>query len=254
LRVGKEVKKRSAVDDLGVIVDHKSLTVRQKLSDAVADYMMSHDHDVNMALRRLQTTATVIIDNMAPLSILLASKGKAYHLPRVALPKQLFRKNVLSETEITVGKHAGIIRKELGRGAYGIIFLMDISSSQQKNDLAIKVQSPTDSLAWEFEVLRRLENRFPSKSMSFRYSFPRPFSIVSLADGGIMSMCAASKSGLNLVDLTNFYKLKLGEVVPEVIALHYTSVALRIVEELHWHGMILVRIRGLRELSTGKNS
>jgi hypothetical protein len=52
LRVGKEVKKRSAVDDLGVIVDHKSLTVRQKLSDAVADYMMSHDHDVNMALRQ----------------------------------------------------------------------------------------------------------------------------------------------------------------------------------------------------------
>lgn len=221
-----------------------SNVTEHRLSDVaqvnVEKYKAAHHHDVVMSLRRLQTDATVTTDSRAPLSSLLLSKGQAFHLPSVALPKQLCRKRTISDTEVSVGKHCGVVRKELGRGAYGVIFLMESTeSSQQIDGLAIKVQSPTDSLAWEFEILKRLECRFPSKSVSFAYSFPRPFSIVSLADGGIMSMSAASKSGLNLVDLSNFYKRKMGEMVPEVIALHYTSVALRIIEELHWHGLIL---------------
>jgi hypothetical protein len=251
LPLEKEVKKPSTVD--GIAVDNESQVQGQRGSDTASEYNMSHNHDVNMALRRLQTTATVTSDSSAPLSTLLVSKGKAFHLPRVTLPKKLFRKSVVSETEIMLGKHVGKIRKELGRGAYGIIFLMEISSGQQQHDLAIKVQSQTDSLAWEFEVLKRLESRFPMDAVHLKYSFPRPFSIVSLADGGIMSMSAASKSGLNLVDLSNFYKLKFGEVVPEIVALHYTSVALKIVEELHWDGMILVRISGL-QLQQGSKS
>ncbi|KAG7364896.1 Mad3/BUB1 homology region 1 domain containing protein [Nitzschia inconspicua] len=215
----------------------------QRLSDTAqvpaTEYKIVHDHDVVMSLRRLQTTSTVTTDNRAPLSTLLVTKGQAFHLPSIALPKQLCRKRTIVDAEISVGKHSGIVRKELGRGAYGIIFLMDIAGGTKNHDLAIKVQSPTDSLAWEFEILKRLESRFPSKMTNYSYSFPRPFSIVSLADGGIMSMSAASKTGLNLVDLSNFYKLKLGEMVPEVVAMHYTSITLRIVEELHWHGMVL---------------
>jgi hypothetical protein len=229
---------------------HDSKAPQQRLSDAAQvpamEYKKAHDRDVTMSLRRLQKISTFTTDNRAPLSTLLVSKGQSFQLPNISLPKQFCRKPKVSDTEVTLGKHSGIIRKELGRGAYGIIFLMEISDSDQQRDLAIKVQSPTDSLAWEFEILQRLESRFPSASKNFHYSFPRPFSIVSLADGGIMSMSAASRSGLNLVDLSNFYKLKLGEMVPEVIALHYTSVALQIVEDLHWHGMILVsfNVRG----------
>lgn len=241
----KEVKRQSNnVATTTAAGGEEPKVTEQRLSEVAKvnseKYKAAHHHDVAMSLRRLQTDATVTTDSRAPLSSLLLSKGQAFHLPTVALPKQLCRKKAISDTEVSVGKHSGVVRRELGRGAYGVIFLMESTeSSQQTNGLAIKVQSPTDSLAWEFEILKRLESRFPSKSVSFAYSFPRPFSIVSLADGGIMSMSAASKSGLNLVDLSNFYKLKLGEMVPEVIALHYTSIALRIVEELHWHGMIL---------------
>jgi hypothetical protein len=176
----------------------------------------------------------------------LISTGRTFHFPSISLPKQLRRKQTTSNTEVTVGKHTGIVHKELGRGVYGVIFLMNISTLEDNQDVAIKVQSPTGSLAWEHEILQRLERRFCGHSGRNSFPFPRPLSLVSLSDGGIMSMSAASKSGLNLVDLSNFYKLKLGETVPEVIALHYTSTALRIIEELHWHGKILVSLLFLK--------
>lgn len=53
------------------------------------------------------------------------------------------------------------------------------------------------------------------------------------------SMTAASESGLNLVDVVNLYKSRLGENVPELLALHYTARMLCHVETLHWHGKIL---------------
>ena len=206
------------------------------------EYETSHEHDVQMALRRVMTTSAISVDSRAPLSKLLISKGRTFHFPSISLPKQLRRKRTTSNIEVAVGKHTGMVHKELGRGVYGIIFLMNIATLEKNQEVAIKVQSPTGSLAWEFEVLQRLERRFCGSTGRRDFPFPRPFSLVSLADGGIMSMSAASNSGLNLVDLSNFYKLKLGETVPEVIVLHYTSIALQIIEELHWHGKVLVRL------------
>ena len=52
-------------------------------------------------------------------------------------------------------------------------------------------------------------------------------------------MSAASESGLNLVDVVNMYKAKLGENVPELLAIHYTARMLNHLEMLHWHGKIL---------------
>jgi hypothetical protein len=198
-----------------------------------------------MALKRLQAYSIVATDSRAPLFLLLTMKGKAYHLPNISLPKQLRRQKCLPrDTEICVGKHAGILKKELGRGAYGTVLLMDGPNSK----IAIKAQSPTDSLAWEYEILQRLENRLSRKGAIGMYSFPRPLSFLSMNDGGVLSMSAVSESGLNLVDLSNFYKLKLGETVPEILALHYTSVALKIIEKLHWHGKILVSIRVIKSI------
>lgn len=52
-------------------------------------------------------------------------------------------------------------------------------------------------------------------------------------------MSAASESGLNLVDIVNLYKTKLGQNVPELLAMHYTARMLSHLEMLHWHGKIL---------------
>ena len=138
----------------------------------------------------------------------------------------------------------GILKKELGRGAYGTVLLMDGPTSK----IAIKAQSPTDSLAWEYEIMQRLENRLSLSGSSGMYNFPRPLSFLSMSDGGVLSMSAASESGFNLVDLSNFYKLKIGETVPEILALHYTSIALKIIEKLHWHGKILVSIHFIKSI------
>jgi checkpoint serine/threonine-protein kinase len=129
--------------------------------------------------------------------------------------------------------------RELGRGAYGVVVLMDLrdGSGDGTDTIAVKAQAPTDCLAWECEVLRRLQVRTNEKVGT--YAFPTPFSFISLADGAILSMTAGSGTGFNLVDLTNIYKLKLGEHVPELVALHYVSRMLRHLEQLHWHGKIL---------------
>jgi checkpoint serine/threonine-protein kinase len=128
--------------------------------------------------------------------------------------------------------------RELGRGAYGVVVLMDLNESQDGADvIAVKAQSSTASLAWECEILRRLEGRAEEKITP--YSFPSPLSFISLADGGLLSMTAASKTGLNLVDLANVYQLRLGEHVPEIVSLHYVSRMLRHLEKLHWHGKII---------------
>ncbi len=182
-------------------------------------------------------------DSGIPFPSGLFSRGKLFDLPRVPLPKQLRRKYLVSDSNVLFGKHGGLLlKKELGRGTFGRVILVNPTGTATSGTVAIKVQSPTHSLAWEFVVLQRLERRLlQNTKQSDTYTFPRPISFISLADGGILTMSAASQTGLNLVDLSNFYKLKLGETVPELLAFHYTSAALRIIEVLHVHGKILVR-------------
>lgn len=196
-----------------------------------------------MSLRRLQSSSSVASNSRAPLPSLLSTRGKCFHLPHVVLPREFSSKHITANTQICVGKHTGVISKELGRGGYGVVALMETEKNcDQTNTIAIKVQSPTDCLAWECEILRRLEKRAKkSDEKDESYPFPRPLTFVSLADGSILSMTAGSKSGLNLVDLVNIYKVKLAEPVPELVALHYTSRLLSHIERLHWHGKILVR-------------
>ena len=206
------------------------------------DYNNHLNHNIQMSLKRLQTKSDIV---PASLLSLLLSKGKAFHFPNAVLPKQLRRKRIATNTEVALGKHGGLcLKKELGQGAYGRVILMDDTESSQRNKIAVKVQTPTGCLSWEYTVLQRLEQRLIQDGKEdTNYDFPRPISFISVADGGILSMSAASESGLNLVDLYNFYNLILGEpAVPELIALHYISIALGIIEKLHWYGRILVSI------------
>jgi hypothetical protein len=225
------------------------LSSKLEIHQSAVDYTKSHNHNIRMALKRLQNKSIVASDSRAPLVSLLVSSGKVFHLPNAVVPRQLRLKRIAYNTEVSVGKHGGILNRELGRGAYGVVVLMNVSKNNISNNIAIKVQCPTDSLAWEYEVLQRLEDRISRNGkVCSSYAFPRPFGFISLADGGILSMSAASGSGLNLVDLSNFYKLKLGEPVPELIALHYTALMLNVVADMHWHGKILVSSQPARQL------
>ena len=201
------------------------------------------NHNIHTSLRRLQTKSDVISDSNAPLLSIISSKGKALYLPNTVLPQQLRRKRISNTDKVALGKHGGLrLKKELGEGAFGRVILANMSESCERNTIAIKIQRPTGCLAWEYIVLQRLERRLVNgRQETSEYAFPRPLSFISMADGGILSMSAASESGLNLVDLCNFYKLKLNMPVPELIALHYVSIAIGIIEKLHWYGGILVR-------------
>ncbi len=213
-----------------------------EVQKTVHDYNQCISENIEHALKDLQRNSCKP-DLAVPFRWRLLRKRRAFHFPRVPLPKQFRRKNIVSYTNVSFGKHGGLLlKRELGRGTFGRVILVDSTDSDSYETIAIKVQSPTHSLAWEFMVLQRLEQRLIRNTKKLpHYAFPRPISFISLCDGGILSMSAASETGLNLVDLSNFYRLKLGKCVPELLAFHYTSVALRIIEQLHSKCNILVR-------------
>lgn len=161
------------------------LSSKLELHQSAVDYTKSHNHNIRMALKRLQNKSIVASDSRAPLVSLLVSSGKVFHLPNAVVPRQLRLKRIAYNTEVSVGKHGGILNRELGRGAYGVVVLMNVSKNNISNNIAIKVQCPTDSLAWEYEVLQRLEDRISRNGkVCSSYAFPRPFGFISLADGG----------------------------------------------------------------------
>lgn len=211
---------------------------KSRVEKTVLDYTNVHQHDIQTALRSVQSTSIVAPNAQAPLPSLLMQRKKKFHLPNILLPKKLRRKQLPSNTRVSLGEHLGLLEKELGRGTYGFVALMNVVDKKRNSKIAIKVQSSIDSLSWELEILQRLEERL-SESKIFVSSFPRPLSFISVADGALMSLSAASNSGLNLVDLSNFYRMKLRETVPELIALHYTSQMMKTIEVLHCHGQIL---------------
>jgi hypothetical protein len=218
---------------------HESPSLDGKIERSTVDYASIHERDCRVALRRLQSSS-LVPDSRIPLQSLLSVAGNSFHLPHVLVPRVLRRKSLIpSKIELSIGKYSGLVSNELGRGTYGVVVLMEAEESSDDGIIAVKAQTPTSCLALECVVLQRLEERIASRQ-SKTYPFPRPLSFVSLADGAIFSMTAGSRSGLNLVDLANIYKLKLGEPVPELIALHYTSRMLNHIEMLHWHGKILV--------------
>eukprot|EP00978_Attheya_sp_CCMP212_P038913 scaffold197559_cov51-Attheya_sp.AAC.1 len=128
--------------------------------------------------------------------------------------------------------------------------------------MAVKVQSPTGCLASEFSLLQKIEQRIlprwssskqaRSRASSLRsehnnlvengeltFPFPRPRCFVAFADGGLLGMTAASKSGLTLVDLVNAHRIGGGGPVPELVAMHYATRMLMHLESLHGQGKIL---------------
>ena len=62
-----------------------------------------------------------------------------------------------SRDTIRLGKDSYYLKKELGRGAYGVVYL--VKDNKNDEDCAMKVQKPVGSLAHEFLVMRSLQVR-----------------------------------------------------------------------------------------------
>lgn len=212
--------------------------IESSRTNAYADYTTLHKDDVRLSLRQLSNDARPMVDRTpfadpeTDLVVMLSKKGSIVELTNQSLPRGLRRKTSTQGEEIKVGSRTGIVKQELGRGSYGVVVLLD---SDREGTIAVKAQAPTDCLAWEYIVMRRLEERCQIDP----FPFPRPLSFVSLADGAMLGMTAGSQNGMNLVDISNVYKVQEGCQVPELVALHYTAKMLKHIETLHWHGKVL---------------
>ena len=183
-----------------------------------------------------------------------------YDRRSLTLPKGL-RRTPKKGTEMDMGEYSFCVKYELGRGVHGIVVLCDcwtISSKADTSPIALKVQSPTGCLAWEYSILKLLAERVSKKigvgaftkrrrrsmmppelkeiSTKEEYPFPKALSFAVFSDGAVLGMTAGSISGCTLIDVVNAHQGS----VPELIAIHYTSRMLLHLETLHWHGKILV--------------
>lgn len=141
------------------------------------------------------------------------------------------------------GFRIALVEKELGRGAYGVVTLLKSTDGGSTSRLAMKSQTMSDSLAWEYEILLKLQERVGTKK-NHQYPFPAPHSFLSLQDGSVMTMSPASTTGLTLLDLVNNYKTSVNHsVVPEILAIYYASRMLHAIEILHHRGNILVSVQ-----------
>ena len=220
---------------------HLSPTSSSEFKGAAHDYDSLHKVDVRRAIREMSQQAE-LHSNGRPftreetdLAVTLSTVGTVLDLPGHMLPRALRKKSSTQGEEISVGNRKGRITQELGRGSYAVVVLLNDSDD---TPIAVKAQTPIDCLAWEYTVLKKLGER-AQVTNGEAYPFPRPVSFVSLSDGGLLGMSAASSSGLNLVDIVNVYKIQERCPVPELVALHYAVRMLKHVELLHWRGKIL---------------
>ena len=206
------------------------------------DYHKIIKQNAKAAMSRLKALSSGRIELNASLIKILADKT-IYDVSNYVLPRVFKRKLLDKGSEIKIGSTKGTVKRELGRGAYGVVVLLEIDDSGCSETIAIKAQPNTECLAHEFEMLKKIECRIGPKCshndhQGDPFPFPKPMSFVTLADGGLMSMTAASESGLNLVDLVNAYQ-EQGWKIDDLVALHYMARMLHHLELLHWHGKIL---------------
>lgn len=212
-----------------------TITMNFGTQDAI-DYDKALKATTLGAMRRIKDAASGSMEQCASLIYALSTKS-VYDVPKYVLPR-IFRKKLLDKgSEIKIGYSIGTVQRELGRGANGVVVLLNIDSEANAS-VAVKAQAYTPTLAMEYEILKRIEDRIgkrwaPEQASPFPY--PRPLAFVALADGGMMSMTAASESGLTLVDLVNLYR-KWNEKIEDLIPLHYAARMMHHLELLHWHG------------------
>jgi hypothetical protein len=216
------------------------------VAEMAIDYPSCHKNDVVSAMARLKEQSCRFPPNRRSLFKILQSGNFVYDVPShklqetLRLPKQ-GGAPVAPGTEIRFGKSSTTVKRDLGRGSYGRVVLLEPDPSCQQQLVALKAQSPTNCLAWEFEILKKVQSRIGPQYQQGCFPYSVPLSYISLFDGALLAMTAASSSGFNLVDLANVYRSpQHNRSIPELVVMYYTAKMLLRVEEVHWHGKILV--------------
>lgn len=218
------------------LVDDNS-TILSKNHDAIV-YERRHRDDMESAMRKCMAAASKS-----------RSRFAIFDNRKNPMPKALLRQSFTTGTIIDLSggesvkvplvPHDGgekvTIAYELGRGVYGVVLLCNDETGRSD---ALKIQAPIGSLAHEYSVLLRVEDRVQPKPSAF-YPFPRSRALYAFAEGGLFSMTAASDSGMTLIDVVNTYKKIMGNV-PELVSIYFTSRMLNHLETLHQSGRVLV--------------
>jgi hypothetical protein len=227
------------------LIDKSDLStdIKNELKEAIPLYCYPsiHERYMRQALESIEKKAITNPTNIAFST--LSRSGFVCHLPKVRIPATLQTETRLVEkAEVQLGDENGIgvVRAELGRGKHrGVVALLALDeNSAGASAVAVKVQPATGLLAFEYEILQKIETRVGGSDAAA--SFPRPLAFLSLENGALMSMTARSMSSMNLVDLSKFYGSRRRGALPELIALYYTARMLRHIKVLHKRGKILV--------------
>ena len=155
------------------------------------------------------------------------------------IPRSLTRlSKTRKEFELNGNDHK--VLHKLGSGCFGTVLLCESLNSAKgaeiSKNFALKVQKPTGCLAWEFLVLQKLQRRLNKQYVGRDIAILGVHSLTLFRDGAVMQMTAGSQSGFNLLDIVNFHKGN----VPELIAIHYTQRMLLFMEMLHVRGKVVV--------------
>ena len=229
----KVVSSEPSFGDISRIEDEKTsnfhlvddnATILSKNHDAIV-YERRHRDDMESAMRKCMAAASKS-----------RSRFAIFDNRKNPMPKALLRQSFTTGNKIDLsGGEKVTIAYELGRGVYGVVLLCNDESGRSD---ALKIQAPIGSLAHEYSVLLRVEDRVQPKTSAF-YPFPRSRALYAFAEGGLFSMTAASDSGMTLIDVVNTYKKIMGNV-PELVSIYFTSRMLNHLEILHQSGRVLV--------------
>ena len=198
------------------------------------DYVSLHGKNINSALS-IMTRRALLGPSATRLDERVVLDRKKLALPRGL--KRIYKHDV----NVNIGGQEIIVKNKLGSGAYGMVILCSTPSSPDEN-VAMKIQEDPKSLAWEYEILEKVETRLKKetekygRSISSPTPFPVALTFMIFNNGATMGMTAGSCTGLNLLDIINAHKRS----VPELLAIHYTSRMLKHMETLHLTAKVLV--------------
>lgn len=177
----------TAFGDISLIETNNQLSPTEAFGNVEkVDYVSLHKDDIKSSLREISRQATHMDDRVAfsgpetDLALTLSKQGNVVEMPTCKMPRGLKRKALNQGEEMKVGSRTGVIKHELGKGSYGVVVLMD--SVAESRTLAVKAQCPTDCLAWEFVLMKRLVERTESHVTNSVLPFPKRMSFTSLSD------------------------------------------------------------------------
>lgn len=208
-----------------ILDEHNAANTSSEFRPEAIDYEQRHKEDKESTMRKCLVAAKKS-----------RSKYAIFDYRKKSMPKALLQKSFTSGTKIDLlgGSMLSIVN-ELGRGVFGVVVLCDDERGQSD---AFKIEAPVGSLAHEYSLLLRLDDRVEPDTSGY-YPFPRSRALYAFSEGGLFSMTAGSDSGMTLIDVVNTYKTITG-TVPEMIAIYYTSRMLKYLELLHQSGRVLV--------------